>query len=192
MRRPANTVPASGVGKRITMRARLAVIFSAVLLCNCSNSSGGGAEHVGPGQRRVAISVSGQGAVQSASPLLDCHDTCSLQVTDGARLHLAAVAASGSTFRGWGGACSGSGACDLLVDRDLAVSAAFEGGPPPASGKHVLTVTKIGSGTVRSTPEGIDCGVTCFASFDEGATVTLAAQPDAGSRFGGWSGASRR
>src|SRR5438552_4513530 len=35
------------------------------------------------------------------------------------------------------------------------------GSPPPTPGSHTLTVSKNGSGTVRSSPAGIDCGRTC-------------------------------
>jgi hypothetical protein len=53
-----------------------------------------------------------------------------------------------------------------------------------------LAVTKIGSGTgsVSSSPAGIDCGATCSASFPALSQVTLTATPVAGSRFAGWSG----
>jgi hypothetical protein len=56
---------------------------------------------------------------------------------------------------------------------------------------QVLTVTKAGSGsgTVTSTPAGIDCGATCTASFASGTAVTLAATPASGSTFAGWGGA---
>lgn len=45
-----------------------------------------------------------------------------------------------------------------------------------------------GSGTVTSTPAGIDCGGTCSAYFCDGSEVTLTAAPDAGSAFDGFSG----
>ena len=79
------------------------------------------------------------------------------------------------------------GDCNLVVDRDLAVSATFESKPPPPPNAVVLTVKKNGSGTVRSNPAGLDCGSACAASFSAGTRVSLAAQPDAGSRFAGWS-----
>ncbi len=53
-----------------------------------------------------------------------------------------------------------------------------------------LTVTRegTGSGTVASSPAGIDCGATCTFDFDSGASVTLTATPASGSSFTGWSG----
>ncbi|MDH5668599.1 MAG: beta-propeller fold lactonase family protein, partial [Nitrospira sp.] len=59
-------------------------------------------------------------------------------------------------------------------------------------GALTLTLAKSGTGigTVTSSPEGIDCGGICRASFDAGTTVTLTATPDSNSMFGGWSGDS--
>jgi hypothetical protein len=53
-----------------------------------------------------------------------------------------------------------------------------------------MTVTRAGtgSGTVTSTPAGINCGSTCTGTFISGTTVTLTAVPATGSTFVGWSG----
>ncbi len=50
-------------------------------------------------------------------------------------------------------------------------------GPQPT-----LTVNKTGtgSGTVTSSPSGINCGSTCSAQFAQGTAVTLTANPTAG------------
>lgn len=59
-----------------------------------------------------------------------------------------------------------------------------------ATPTFALTISKngTGSGTVTSSPTGINCGATCSASFAQGSTVTLTAAPVSGSVFAGWSG----
>jgi parallel beta helix pectate lyase-like protein/List-Bact-rpt repeat protein len=59
---------------------------------------------------------------------------------------------------------------------------------PVAAGPVQLTVTRAGTGTITSTPGGIDCGSSCAASFPFGTSVSLAATPAAGWVFMGWSG----
>src|SRR4029078_5863576 len=45
-----------------------------------------------------------------------------------------------------------------------------------------------GSGTVTSSPGGINCGGTCSSSFAYNTAVTLSASAAPGSTFAGWSG----
>ena len=73
---------------------------------------------------------------------------------------------------------------------NLLSSVVSGGGPPPVT-MYDLTITKAGtdSGTVTSSPSGINCGSICSASFKSGASVTLKAKADPGSTFKGWSGA---
>ena len=63
-------------------------------------------------------------------------------------------------------------------------------GTTTSSSNLSLTVNKAGngSGTVSSTPAGINCGSDCFESYAKGTSVTLTATPATGSTFGGWSG----
>jgi Ca2+-binding RTX toxin-like protein len=72
----------------------------------------------------------------------------------------------------------------------VTTNAAFDGEPSWAPFRHRLSVTKDGggSGTVTSTPAGIDCGDNCSALFRFESQVTLTASPAAGSSFGGWAG----
>jgi len=53
-----------------------------------------------------------------------------------------------------------------------------------------LAVTKTGngSGTVTSSPAGINCGSTCSYSFNSGTSIVLTANPAASSNFTSWSG----
>jgi len=73
-------------------------------------------------------------------------------------------------------------------------------GAPKAIGKFglgielpELTVVKegTGSGTVVSSPAGIECGGTCKAEFAKEAKVTLTASPSAGSTFVSWKGCEK-
>lgn len=52
-----------------------------------------------------------------------------------------------------------------------------------------LSVTTLGSGSVTSSPAGINCGSTCSQSYPVGTVVLLTASPSLGSIFAGWSGA---
>lgn len=51
-----------------------------------------------------------------------------------------------------------------------------------------LTKTGTGGGTVTSSPQGIECGTTCSATFIESSSVTLTAASDSNSVFLGWQG----
>jgi hypothetical protein len=48
--------------------------------------------------------------------------------------------------------------------------------------------TGAGTGTVTSSPTGIDCGAACSGTYTAGSVVTLSASPASGSSFAGWSG----
>lgn len=56
------------------------------------------------------------------------------------------------------------------------------------AGSATLDVQVSGSGTVTSSPDGIDCPTACSESFDSGMRVVLTAHPAAGERFLGWGG----
>jgi parallel beta-helix repeat protein len=60
--------------------------------------------------------------------------------------------------------------------------------PSPAPQMSVLSINRIGQGTVASTPNGIDCGSDCSGSYTKDTEVTLHAAAAQGSQFVGWSG----
>ena len=49
-----------------------------------------------------------------------------------------------------------------------------------------LSVEGTGMGTVKSNPEGINCGEDCSAQFDKDSSVTLTAVPEEGYEFSNW------
>ena len=55
---------------------------------------------------------------------------------------------------------------------------------------QIITIIKAGtgSGTVTSSPVGVNCGVDCSGHYSLNTIVTLTAVPDAGTLFTGWSG----
>ncbi len=61
-----------------------------------------------------------------------------------------------------------------------------------ATTNYILSVSKTGSGTgtVTSSPSGINCGSACSASYTAGTSVMLTATANTGSTFAGWSGGS--
>ena len=59
-----------------------------------------------------------------------------------------------------------------------------------SASRNTLNVVKAGSGsgTVTSSPTGIECGSTCSHTYPDATKVTLSATPASGSTFTGWSG----
>lgn len=52
----------------------------------------------------------------------------------------------------------------------------------------LITVKKSGSGTVKSTPRGINCGSDCKSEYAKGSSFTLKATASSGSTFSKWTG----
>jgi hypothetical protein len=131
----------------------------------------------------LSVSVTGSGTVTSSPSGINCGSTCSAGYPPGTQVALTATPAGGWTFTSWGGACSGSGACNVTMNSAQSVSATF------AQSTFTLSVSVTGNGSVTSSPAGINCGTTCSANFNSGTPVTLTANHAAGASFIGWSGA---
>lgn len=97
--------------------------------------------------------------------------------THGSVVTLTAAANPGSTFTGWSGACSGTGACSVAMTNTRSVTANF------TLNTYTLTITTAGTGSGVVTPT---IGV---YTYTYGAVVTLTASASADSIFAGWGGA---
>jgi hypothetical protein len=145
-----------------------------------------GASFAGVAQRTLSVTGATGGTVVSTPTGIDCGTRCIAAFDAGVAVSVAARPQPGYRFGGWSGACSGMQTCDLAMDANRSVQAAFV--PVPA-GQYALTVHDYGEGTIQSSPAGIACGTTCSAAFPANTEVTLIATPKAGYQFAGWTGA---
>ena len=133
----------------------------------------------------VTAPASGSGTITSSPSGINCPGTCTANFDSGTGVTLTATPATNYTFGGWTGACSGTAGCSIKMTAAESVGATF------SLGQYPLTVTSpaSGTGTVTSSPAGINCPGTCTANFNSGTNVTLTATPAANYTFGGWTGA---
>ena len=108
---------------------------------------------------------------------------CAAKYPSGTTVTLIAEAGAASEFAGFSGACTGS-SCVLTMNSNKTVTATFN------LITYALAIEKIGTGTgtVKSSPAGIDCGSICEFDFADETKVTLTATPDEGSAFDHWTG----
>jgi hypothetical protein len=134
------------------------------------------------GPKTLTVQKTGAGTVTSSPGGIDCGQSCSTSFDDGATLNLTPTPALGYAFRGWSGCDSVSGnRCTVAVYADRSVTAKFVP-------QRTLSVQASGSGKAISYPVGIDCGQSCIATVDDGATVILYPGAAPGYAFRGWSG----
>lgn len=135
----------------------------------------------------LTIPAANLGTVTSLPSGLNCTSSCSATFYADVEIELTATPTFSAVFLGWSGACSGSGTCRVTMNGAKNVTATFV----PKSQAVVLNVLKAGTGTgtVTSSPAGINCGSTCSTNFAAGTQVTLMAQVSASNTFVGWSGA---
>lgn len=81
----------------------------------------------------IAMAGSGAGIVKSKAMGIECTASCSPSIAAGAKLSLTAIPATGSTFSGWSGACSGTSTCKVQMSEAHSVTATFAKVPTPSS-----------------------------------------------------------
>lgn len=128
--------------------------------------------------------VVGTGSITSTPAGISCPGTCTATFDSGTDVSLTPKPAANYIFAGWTGACSGTASCSVIMTSAQTVGANF------STSSYPLTVTApaSGTGTISSTPAGINCPGSCTANFNSGTTVTLTATPAANYTFAGWTG----
>jgi hypothetical protein len=110
----------------------------------------------GGGETTFALTVTkggtGSGTVSSSPSGISCGSTCSASYDSGTSVTLTATAATGSTFAGWSGACSGTSTCTVSMSAAQNVTATFNtsgGGTASCTATYTESVWSSGfTGTV--------------------------------------------
>ncbi len=129
------------------------------------------------------VIANGNGTVTSTDGFINCPGTCTHVYLSNTPVTLNATPAFGWSFNGWGGACNGTGSCNLTMTQNQSVSATF------TQDHYTLTVSTSGSGIVTSSDGFINCPGTCSHTYFSATQVTLNASPAQGWTFSGWTGA---
>ncbi|GAB4217035.1 MAG: hypothetical protein Fur007_18270 [Rhodoferax sp.] len=98
----------------------------------------------------VSKSGTGSGTVTSSPTGIDCGATCSASFSSGTSVTLTATPASGSSFAGWSGACSGTGTCAVTMSAAQNVTATFSRTVPSAP-TNVTVTTQPGRAIIAFT-----------------------------------------
>lgn len=124
---------------------------------------------VAPQTLTAHVTGSGEGTVSSNPAGIKCPGTCAATFAGNTTVTLTAAPSTGSSFTGWSGDCTGTGACVVLMNAAQSVTATF--GPSLATcGKVLFVSDRQGAGDIFSmNPDG--SGVT---------DLTNNAAPDAG------------
>ena len=146
----------------------------------------------------LTVNDAGQGTVTSTDGVIDCTNgsgSCSAPYTTGGSVTLNATAASGWTFSGWSGSCSGANPCQVVMNSNLSVTANFKANTSwaivnKASKGAVtsLTIPATGSGHLIAVALMFN-GKTSVASVSDNATGGSNTYVSAGARStsGTWS-----
>lgn len=158
----------------------LAVLFACAVIAGPTPLAGAAQQAY-----TLRVFVTGNGTVEGSGITCGAAGTvCGASYALGTTISIQATPAQFSVFAGWTGACTGVGnTCTLTAGEPTTVTATF-------GYIEVVDVNKTGegSGTVVSSPAGINCPGTCAMPYTGNTKITLSARPAAGSIFVGWNG----
>ena len=80
---------------------------------------------LGPQNFPLTVAFFGSGTVTDSALGIDCSSLCGPFFAPGTMVTLTAAPATGSTFLGWSGGCSGNGMCSLTINSAQSVGATF-------------------------------------------------------------------
>lgn len=141
----------------------------------------------------IVLNGNGFGTVRDGTGTVNCASingciaggTQTYHFAKGTAITLTRTIGSSSTFVGWNnslGGCSTASTCAFTLSGYAVIVATFN-----STGPFTIKSVIIGSGTVISSPAGINCGAKCAAQFSSGTVVHLSTYAAAGYRFAGWS-----
>jgi hypothetical protein len=137
---------------------------------------------------KVTKAGTGTGTVTSSPAGIECGTACKATYAHGTVVVLSALSGPNTLPVAWAGCTKviAENKCEAAMTAAKAITATFK------LNQVELKVARNGTstGTVKSTPAGIECGAKCAAKFDEGSTVTLAGTPGANTEPAKWSGCS--
>jgi hypothetical protein len=91
----------------------------------------------------LTVTVSGSGSITGTG--ISCPGTCSHNYAPGTSVTLSAAPAAGFELSAWGGACTGTGACDVTMSSAQTVTATFTAKPPAPTCQPVQVSTNEGT-----------------------------------------------
>jgi Divergent InlB B-repeat domain/PASTA domain len=118
----------------------------------------------------------GSGTLSSEPAGIECGATCNFSFPDSTPVTITATPGANSAAATWTGCDAvAAGKCEVTMSAAKSVKATF------ALVKRKLTIFTAGpgTGTVKSSPGGIECGGTCEAEYTHGTLVVLSASPGA-------------
>lgn len=125
----------------------------------------------------LTISIGGEGTVADSSGKISCTASCATQLRAPQVITLTATPASGYSFSGWGGSCTGSAFCTVSVSQGRVVTAVFQQLPRPSPSTTATTPSSSGG---EEAPAPTQTPTTTSPATTTTTSAPPAARPTAG------------